>query len=146
MRANQLTKRILKIDDERSKDYAANVIKTLSIDNPIQITIEPFKVKRSLPQNKLMWKSLLGDFSMQVEFDGVKYHPDTWNKQLKKDFLPNDYVEGITMPGYEKWEWMPDGTMELKGSTKQLTKLGFENYLHECYAYGCELGVRFSAR
>ena len=138
-------KRIFKIDDERSQFHAVRAVQSLALDKPMQVTIEPFKAKRSLPQNKLMWKSLLGDFSMQVEFDGVKYHPDTWNKQLKKNFLPNGFVEGITMPGYEKWEWMPDGSMDLKGSTKQLTKLGMENYLHECYAYGCELGLRFSA-
>ena len=138
-------KRIFKIDDERSQFHAVRAVEDLALDKPMQVTIEPFKAKRSLPQNKLMWKSLLGDFSMQVEFDGVKYHPDTWNKQLKKNFLPNGFVEGITMPGYEKWEWMPDGSMDLKGSTKQLTKLGMENYLHECYAYGCELGLRFSA-
>lgn len=138
-------KRIFKITDSTTHSYAVQAVQALMFDKPMQVTIEPEKKKRSSQQNALMWASLLGDFSMQVEFDGKKFLPDIWHEQLKKLFLNNNYDPELTLPGYKKWEEMPDGSLKMVGSTKSLTKLGMENYLHECYAYGVELGVMFTA-
>jgi hypothetical protein len=139
-------KRIFKIDSEQSKFYAIQAIKAISdYTKPMQITIEPEKKRRSTAQNSLMWVSLLGDFSMQVDFDGKKFLPDIWHDQLKKQFLPETIGTEETLSGYKKWDEMPDGSLKMVGSTKLLTKLGMENYLHKCYAYGCELGIKFTA-
>lgn len=134
------------LDSAQNQQYAISKIVSLGFDNKLRVVIEPDRKKRSKPQNALMWVSLLGDFSMQVDFDGKQYLPDVWNYQLKVKFLPNHPDPELTMPNYQKWEELPDGSTRLKGSTKHLTKLGMENYLHECYAYGAELGIRFTAK
>jgi len=139
-------KRVFNIDSDQSKHYAIQAIKAISdYTKPQQITIEPDKKRRSSAQNSLMWVSLLGDFSMHVDFYGKKFLPDIWHDQLKKQFLPETPGTEETLSGYKKWDEMPDGSLKMVGSTKLLTKLGMENYLHKCYAYGCELGVKFTA-
>jgi hypothetical protein len=139
-------KRIFLINSEQAKNYAIQAIKAISdYTKPQQVTIEPEKKRRSTEQNSLMWVSLLGDFSMQVDFDGKKFLPDIWHDQLKKQFLPETPGTDETLSGYKKWEEMPDGSLKMVGSTKLLTKLGMENYLHKCYAYGGELGIKFTA-
>jgi len=139
-------KRVFKIDSDSAKHYAIQAIKAISdYTKPLQMTIEPEKKRRSSAQNSLMWVSLLGDFSMQVDFDGKKFLPDIWHDQLKKQFLPEMPGTEETLSGYKKWDEMPDGSLKMVGSTKLLTKLGMENYLHKCYSYGCELGIKFTA-
>ena len=140
-------KRIFVINSDQAKFYVIQSIKAISdYTKPLQMTLEPEKKRRSNAQNSLMWVSLLGDFSMQVDFDGKKFLPDIWHDQLKKQFLPETPGTEETLSGYKKWEELPDGSLKMIGSTKFLTKLGMENYLHKCYAYGCELGVKFTAR
>ena len=46
--------------------------------------------------------------------------------------------------GYRKYEETPDGKRILIGSTQKLTKHGFSLYMEQIYAYGADLGVRFS--
>lgn len=139
-------KRVFRLDSEQSKFYAIQALKLISdYTKPQQMTIEPEKKRRSTAQNSLMWVSLLGDFSMQVNFDGKQFLPDIWHDQLKKQFLPETSGTDETLSGYKKWEELPDGSLKMVGSTKLLTKLGMENYLHKCYAYGCELGIKFTA-
>lgn len=134
------------LSDDQAKFGVINAIKNLSIEKPMVVTIEPLSKRRSTKQNSLQWVSLLGDMSMQVEIEGRKFLPDIWHEQLKRQFLPEHENPEFTMPGYKKWTNMPDGSLKMTGSTKKLTKLGMENYLHECYAYAAgELGVRFSA-
>jgi len=139
-------KRVFKIDNVQAKFNAIKFLQEISdYTKPIQMTLEPWKKRRSNAQNSLMWVSLLGDFSMQVDFDGKKFLPDIWHDQLKKKFLPDETGTEETLNGYKKWDELPDGSLKMVGSTRFLTKLGMENYLHKCYAYGCELGIKFTA-
>lgn len=66
---------------------------------------------------------------------------DTWHRFFKKMFLPEEYIEGITKDGYEKWQVMPDGSMDLIGSTTQLTKRGMSDYIEQIYAYMADYRV-----
>jgi len=136
-------KRVFRIDTPTRLNIVKSIIDSLPIDGKTQITIEPFKNKRSSGQNSLQWVSLLADFSNQVEFNGVYFTSKIWHEQLKELFLPETSEED-TLPGYKKYEPMPDGSLKLTGSTTKLTKIGMENYLHKCYSYGGELGVRFT--
>ena len=140
-----MKKIVLKITDTHTLKIAQDRLAFVFVDKPMQVTIETVKKRRSTPQNALMWVSLLGDFSMQVDFDGKKFLPDIWHDELKRMFLPEYADPELTLPGYQKWADMPGGSLKMVGSTKLLTKLGMESYLHECYAYGGELGVRFTA-
>jgi len=56
-------KTILKISDKQSQDYAVHVIKTLSIDKQMQITIEP--ETRTTQNNKAQWP-ILNAFAEQL--------------------------------------------------------------------------------
>lgn len=139
-------KRVFNINSPAANNYAQKALKSITdYSNPLVMTLEPEKKRRSTAQNSLMWVSLLGDFSMQVDFDGKKFLPDIWHDQLKKQFLPETPGTEETLSGYKKWDEMPDGSLKMVGSTKLLTKLGMENYLHKCYAYGCELGIKFTS-
>lgn len=138
-------KRIFKVDSDESKFNAVNAVKGLAYDKPMLVTIEPWTEKRTRGQNNLMWGPALGDFARQATLCNRKFKEDVWNFYLKEKFLPDCFIEGITLKRYQKWSEMPDGRLQLKGSTKDLTTKGFSQYMDKCYAYGGELGVRFSA-
>jgi hypothetical protein len=128
------------------RQRAMKAVEAIRKEPVMSVTIKPYRKKRSNGQNRLQWVSLVADYSMQVEIEGRKFLPDVWHEQLKKQFLPEAFDDELTMPGYKKWEEMPDGSLKMVGSTTKLTKLGMEAYLNECYAYGAgELGIRFTA-
>jgi hypothetical protein len=137
---------IIKIDSDRAASYAIKTINSLSYDPPMQITIEPFKAKRTGGQNRYLWAALINDFVEQGFVNGRLYRADVWHYLLKKEILPEVPNEEETLPGYQKWTEMPDGSLILTGSTTKLTTKGFSNYVERCYAYGSELGIRFSVK
>lgn len=138
------------INNNSERGRAASIISCLNVYKPVLLTIkgigEGEQKKRSLGQNSLQWVSLLTDFSEQVFIDGKKFDVKVWHSYLKEKFLP-EFDNGIeTLPGYKKYSEMPDGSLRVVGSTTMLTKLGMENYLHQCYAYGDEFNIRFKAK
>ena len=137
-------KRVFNIDSSERLLFVKSVISDIPTNGTVQVTVEPYKKMRSSQQNSLQWVSLLADFANQVNFDGKEFSSKIWHEQLKQQFLPEipNYEE--TLPGYSKYLPMPDGSLKLTGSTTKLTKLGMENYLHHCFAYRCELGIRFT--
>lgn len=139
-------KRIFKIDDERSQFHAVRAVQYLALDKPVQVTIEPFKAKRSTPQNSYLWAALLGDFVEQGFFEGRQFSLVVWHEFLKRQFLPEYENQEETLEGYQKWAELPGGELLMVGSTTKLTKRGFNNYMEKCYAFGAEMGIRFTAR
>lgn len=141
-----MSETIINCHTKADKIRAIKAVEAIRKEPVMSVSIKPYRKKRSNGQNRLQWVSLVADYSMQVEIEGRKFLPDIWHEQLKKQFLPEKFDEELTLPGYKKWEEMPDGTLKMVGSTTKLTKLGMETYLNECYAYGAgELGIRFSA-
>ena len=138
-------KRVFKVDDQRSKFHAVRAMHDLTLDKPMMVTIEPFKSKRSRSQNSYLWATLISDFVEQGFFEGRQFSQVVWHEFLKRQFLPEYENPEETLAGYQKWEEIPDGKLLMVGSTTKLTKQGFSNYLEKCYAFGAELGVRFSA-
>ncbi len=67
-----------------------------------------------------------------------------WHEYFKEKFLPDFPDPKQVKEGYMKYEETPDGRRVLTGSTNKLTKHGFSLYMEQIYAYGAELGVRFS--
>jgi hypothetical protein len=137
---------IIKIDSDRAASYAIKTINGLSYDPPMQVTIEKFKRKRTQLQNQSLWAGIISDFVEQGFVGGRLYNAEIWHFFLKKEFLPELPNPEETLPGYQKWTEMPDGSLKLTGSTTKLTTIGFMNYKEKCYAYGCELGIRFSTK
>jgi len=124
---------------------AIKIIQESDPEQPLEVTIFPHRKKRTSDQNKLMWKSLLGDFAQQGIIDGRTFGQNVWHEYLKEKFLPEEFVEGKTLKGYEKYVEMPDGRLKLNGSTTMLTTAGMSDYLEQCYAWGAGvLGIRFT--
>lgn len=130
-----------------------NLIPNLPIDseNPLEIIIrEPVKV-RGLDQNAMMWAGPLADIAAQAWVCGRQYSAEIWHEQFKREYLPEedapDLGELVKDPFvWRKWDWMPNGDRVLTGSTTQLTKKGFSQYIEQIEAFGSSLGVQFSAR
>jgi hypothetical protein len=137
---------IIKAGDSKQVALAIEAIRWLPVETDWEVTIEKYKKKRSNGQNSLIWASLLNDFSNQVIIDGRSFSTNVWHEMLKELHLPEIPIPGETLKNYVKWFEMPDGTRRLKGSTTQLTTLGFSNYMERCFSYGAqELEIRFSA-
>ena len=112
----------------------------------MEVVIQKHVKKRTDGQNRYQWKAILGDISRQVRIDGKSYTPKIWHEHLKELFLPDEASEELTLPGYIKWQEMPDGTLKMVGSTTKLTTKGMSIYFEKLYAYAVtELDVRFSA-
>jgi NinB protein len=120
-------------------------INYLGSDQNLQVTIEKFVKKRTESQNKKLWSSVIGDYVKQGRMNGLNFDADTWHYYLKREFLPGEFQEGITLADYVKWSELPDGTLRLTGSTTKLTTKGKSEYLEKCYAFGAsELDIRFT--
>jgi hypothetical protein len=138
-------KQLYKIDSPRAKEYMLLQLQALSLEPVKIVEVKPFQKLRTSDQNRLMWKSLLGDFASQAFVDGRLFGADVWHEHLKELFLPEHAEDGITKEGYQKWLEMPTGKLKMVGSTTKLTTRGMSDYLEQCYAFGCDLGVRFTA-
>jgi len=135
-----------RIDSKYAKVNAMKAINDLPEDGKMVVELKKYTKQRSTGQNAMVWVALLADFSMQVEIDGRKFSPEVWHEQLKRNFLPDEFDEELTLPGYKKWDFLPDGSMKMVGSTTKLTTKGMSEYIEACYAYGCcEFDIRFSA-
>lgn len=137
---------ILKADDNYSLQKAAQLLSTQVINRPVIITMQEESTKRSGEQNKLQWAGMLGDFENQAILYGRTFSAQVWHEYLKEKFLPDTFIPGKTLKDYKKWIEMPDGRIKIIGSTTKLTPSGFSDYLEQCYAFGCELGVKFTCR
>lgn len=117
----------------------------LDADHPLSVRIgEQVKV-RGLDANARMWAGPLTDIAAQAWVAGRQYSAEVWHHQFKTGFLPEEYDPELTKEGYRKWDYTPAGDRVLVGSTTQLTKRGFAQYLEQVEAFGAGLGVMFSA-
>ena len=132
---------------EMQKQTAIQLINNAPIDGlkPLEFVLrEEVKIRKET-QNALMWTSALKDITEQVWLDGRQYSDKVWHQHFKELFLPEEYIEGITKEGYVKWDYLPNGDRRLVGSTTELTRKGFAEYMDKVYAYGGDLGVLFKA-
>lgn len=133
------------LNNPQAKANAIRMINEASFEFPLEVGIFPFKKKRTGEQNKLMWRSMIGDFTQQGIINGRQFSAEVWHEYLKEKFLPEELTQGETLKGYKKYIEMPNGNLKMVGSTTQLTTVGMTNYLEACYAFGAELGIRFSS-
>ena len=145
MRTEYLTKTI-RLIGKLQIDTAINAIQNAPIDSdkPLEVIIREEQKGRSLSANALMWAGPLNDIASQAWVHGKQYSALIWHEYFKEKFLPDfpDFTQ--VKEGYRKYEETPDGKRILIGSTQKLTKHGFSLYMEQIYAYGSELGVRFS--
>lgn len=145
MTINYLTKTIRLIGTAQ-KEVAINAIQNAPIDSeyPLEVIIREEQKARSLSANALMWAGPLNDIANQAWVHGKQYSALIWHEYFKEQFLPEFANPEITKEGYKKYEETPDGRRILIGSSSKLTKHGFSIYMEQIYAYGANLGVRFT--
>jgi len=145
MRTEYLTKTI-RLVGKLQIDTAINAIQNapIDLDKPLEVIIREEQKGRSLSANALMWAGPLNDIASQAWVHGRQYSALIWHEYFKEKFLPDFFDLTQVKEGYRKFEETPDGRRILIGSTQKLTKHGFSLYMEQIYAYGAELGVRFS--
>ena len=145
MRTEYLTKTI-RLIGKLQIDTAINAIQNAPIDSdkPLEVIIREEQKGRSLSANALMWAGPLNDIANQAWVHGRQYSALIWHEYFKEKFLPDFPDLTQVKEGYRKYEETPDGKRILIGSTQKLTKHGFSLYMEQIYAYGAELGVRFT--
>ena len=145
MRNKYETKRILLVS-QMQVETALQLVKNAPVDplKPLELILREKSVTRNITQNSLMWVGALNDIADQAWVNGRQYSAEVWHDQFKREYLPEQFIEGITKEGYAKWDYLPSGERVLVGSTGGLTTRGFSEYLEQVYAYGANSGVRFS--
>jgi hypothetical protein len=145
MTDNYLQK-IIRLVGKPQVEVAINAIQNAPIDSeyPLEVIIRKEQTSRSLSANALMWAGPLNDIAQQAWVHGRQYSALIWHEYFKEQFLPEFANPEITKEGYKKYEETPEGKRILVGSTSKLTKHGFSIYMEQIYAYGANLGVRFT--
>lgn len=145
MRTDYLPK-VIRLVGKLQADTAVNAIQNAPIDTerPLEVIIREEQKGRSLSANALMWAGPLNDIATQAWVHGRQYSALIWHEYFKEKFLPDFPDPAQVKDGYKKYEETPDGKRILIGSTQKLTKHGFNLYIESIYAYGADLGVRFS--
>ena len=99
---------------------------------PAGMRIEFKEVKRSLPQNDLLWARLT-DIAQQVEWHGQKLSPTDW-----KDMFTASLRKARVTPGID-----PGSFVVLGLHTSDMSKQEFSDLLELIAAFGAERGVVF---
>lgn len=126
------------------------LLPNLPVDSvrPLEVVIREKQKVRGLDANSRMWAGPLRDISEQAWIAGRRYSAETLHEHFKREYLPEDDdpdLADLVKDGYRKWDYTPAGERVLVGSTTQLLKKGFAQYLTQIEAFGASLGVRFSA-
>lgn|SRR5512139_380144 len=134
-----------RIINQSVKSSCKAFLDSLPLDGSHEVVVRKYARKRRNEANSL-YHVRLAEISQQAWLNGRQYSSEVWHEYFKAQFLPEEYQEGITLDGYEKYAILPDGSMQVIGSTTKLTTTGFANYLTQVEAFGAELGVHFFAR
>lgn len=125
---------------ESQRDLALAALKNAPIGIEVVLR-EPVNV-RSLDQNGLYWKRL-SEIQDQAWLNGQQYSKETWHHYCAIHVM----MDNVTTKDGEirsKMEPTPDGSPCVISTTK-LEKKCFAEYVTAVEAFGCSLGVQFSA-
>ena len=116
----------------------------VDVNKPLEVVIQEERKARSLDQNALMWAGPLREIAEQAWVSGQQFSAEVWHIHYKTKYLPEEFDEELCKEGYVKWDFTPTGDRVLVGSTTQLTKKGFGQYLEQVLADGAGMGVMFT--
>lgn len=102
----------------------------LSGNPDLEITIRPYKSKRSIEQNRRLWK-IYQHLADTVWVDGRKFDPETWHEYCKGKFIGYDVIA------------MPDGSeIRRPMSSTKLNTAEMTDYQNNIQAWAAdEFGV-----
>lgn len=144
LKRNPIAKMTVLIRSEIQKELLVSKISNLPVDDdhPIQIVISEKTKARGLDQNGLMWLRI-GEISDQGWINERQYSKECWHEYLGKNEMPEE-VELKDGTICSKWVEQIDGGMKVI-STTLLSARCFAEYVTIIEAFGCSLGVMFSA-
>lgn len=115
------------IRDEVLRARVIGLIQAINLDKPWRVTVEPYRKRRSLSQNSLMWlwlNEVADHVSQHTGMDADDIH-----EFFKQKFLSAKIIE------------VAGETVECRTTTK-LTTLEMSDYMNRIYAFvTAELGV-----
>jgi len=145
--------RIIGVDQ---RDLAVALIQNMPIDphRPILVTVGEEPKARSLDQNAAYWAGPLREIAEQAWVEGRQYSAEVLHEYFKNRFLPDENtcdrheleLRVKDPANYRKWDSCPDQNIVCIGSTTQLTKFGFGEFMEQVTAFGAKLGVQFHER
>lgn len=142
--------RAIPILNEQTREAARKMLAQLPVDGSIEVVARTRQKKRTNDQNAYYWLRLT-EISEQAWIGGRQYSPEVLHEYMKREYLPEtidpDLETLVKNPEkYRKWTFLPTGDRICVGSSTNLTKRGFAEYVTAIEAYAAqELGVMFSA-
>lgn len=146
-RSEFATRRILLREPEQV-ERAIAALRNAPLDpiRPIECLIREEVKARKKSQNDMMWAGPLADIAAQVWVEGRQYRAEVWHEHFKETYLPEEYdPELCKSEDYRKWDIGPSGRRILVGSSTDLTRKGFAQYVTEIEVFGAERGVEYHA-
>ena len=149
---HKFLERRISLRNETVRENVLALISNLPVSDsrPLQMIIREEAKARTLDQNALMWSGPLADIEAQAWLNGRQYSAVLWHEYYKAEYLPEEDATDLHLLvkdpfKWRKWDWTPKGDRVLVGSTTDLTKYGFSQYLEQVHADGASMGVSFSA-
>ena len=143
--------RTIALIGDTQKQLAIAAITNAPTGQNLEVVIREVKKQRNNDQNALMWSGALKDISEQIWLNNRQYSAEIWHEYFKELYLidesepyPHEHVK--SPESYRKYDYTPKGQRLLIGSTTDLTKYGFSQYLEQIYAYGASHGVSFTTK
>lgn len=140
---------------EPQRDLAIGLLRNvpLDFDYPLEVIVREEVKARTLDQNAAYHAGPLRDISKQAWIDGRQYSTETLHEHFRQEYMPDEtrlsadeLAKRVKNPAtYKKWDYDLRGNQICVGSTTQLTKFGFGEFMTKVEAFGAGLGVQFSA-
>lgn len=140
--------RTILLDTPERRKLAIAAIEHAPIDQSLEVVIRKHVKSRTLDQQALLFAGPLKDISEQAWVGNKQFSVEIWHKHYKTLYLPereDPYIFELVKDceRYFKWDYMPSGERELVGSTTDLSKYGYSQYLEQIFADGASMGVMF---
>lgn len=139
--------RTILLRTEQQRALAIRTIESAPLDgiDPLELQLREKPVQRTKSANARMWAGVMRDIAEQAYVGGRTYSAEVWHVHCKREYLPEEFDDELCLPGYRKWDYLPNGDRVLIGSTTQLKPKGFALYCEQVYALAGDLGVMLSA-
>jgi len=116
-------------------DWAYKLIMIGITGGAIEIIIRRYEAARSLPQNSKQW-AIYTDIAEQLDWHGNKMSKDDWKILLTNEWKPQTIVPSISGSGF----------CVLNASTSKASKQELSDLIEIAYAFGSNMGVKWSER
>ena len=119
-------KHTMYITSEQQRIVALQLIRGVSIENPIELTIKEVKSVRTIEQNAKMW-AMLGDIALQTQWHGMYLCKEEWKEMITAALKKQKVVPGID-----------GGFVVIGASTSKMSIKEMIDVIDFAYSFGSE--------